>query len=564
VSRVILLILFILWIAWDENLPRQLLGTLSDSDIVRYPLGPQAGAAAFLAGYVLLVLAMGLWSRLLARRVSDVNFHRSLRRFNKTMGLARAMVPAWFAVGLYLLGWHSTVETAVQTMTALPNADGSAGWQRFFDALATCKAPASIAGTLPAFLTWAALWWSEYPANRALREQNLLLQLEQDIPIHSPPRFWSYFASNLRLQLLFVLAPIVSLMILRDLVAFAWALRTGDKPPEWLELAVSVGSFAIVFLLAPVLLTRVLKTEPLPGGTLRRRLEGMCREHGLMYRDILLWHTQSNMGNAAVMGIIPRLRYVLLSDLLLETMTDEQIEAVFAHELGHIVYRHMIWYVVFLTTLLLAIGGPGGQLYDFLLPRLITHPERHEALIATLSQVMMGAGVATFFILFGFVSRRFERQADVFAARVMEGQSRRQQQQGAETPAVAAPKPADISIVGPYGAGVFASALHRVAIVNNIPIAARSWCHGSIEKRMRFLRHLGQRPTETATFDQVMSRLYVAMIIALVASATWVGVTMGREGFDRPAAATPALTNAAFRPNGATSRVSGRTTFPPS
>ena len=72
----------------------------------------------------------------------------------------------------------------------------------------------------------------------------------------------------------------------------------------------------------------------------------------MRYRDILVWRTHSNMGNAAVMGILPHMRYVLLSDLLLETMTDEQIEAVFAHEMGHVVHRHMAWFVLFFVTVM--------------------------------------------------------------------------------------------------------------------------------------------------------------------------------------------------------------------
>lgn len=425
VSRVILLVLFLLWVCWDESYARDLLKSVglasSAADAPVYLIGPLASVAIFLLGYVLLVLIMGIWSRLLARRISDINFHRSLRRFNKMMGVARGMIPVWFGLGLLLLGWHYWIETAVKTMTAVPPVDRNA-YDRLFRALGSLTAPQSIVGTLPAFLAWAGLWWSQYPADRALREQNLLLQLEQDIPIHSPPRFWSYFASNLRLQLLFILAPIVALMLLRDFIAFAWVFRSGAKPPEWVELVVSVGSFALVFLLAPVLLTRVLKTEPLPDSPLRRKLDQMCRAHGLKYRDILLWHTQSNMGNAAVMGVIPGLRYVLLSDLLLETMTDEQIEGVFAHELGHIVYRHMIWYVVFLATLLMAIGGPGQQLFDYVMPHLIADPDRRDAIIRQiLTPIMMAGGITLFFVLFGFVSRKFERQADVFAARVMEG-----------------------------------------------------------------------------------------------------------------------------------------------
>ena len=65
--------------------------------------------------------------------------------------------------------------------------------------------------------------------------------------------------------------------------------------------------------------------------------------------EILLWQTNNNMGNAAVMGVVPQVRYILLSDLLLQTMTDRQIEAVFAHEAGHVVHRHIAWYGVFVV-----------------------------------------------------------------------------------------------------------------------------------------------------------------------------------------------------------------------
>src|SRR5688500_15520392 len=90
-------------------------------------------------------------------------------------------------------------------------------------------------------------------------------------------------------------------------------------------------------------------------------------------------------------------------------------------------------------------------------------------------------------MLFGFISRRFERQADVYAARTM-------QQQRADA-AAAAPLPtadgtvtvaldalarADEALahrrshVGAFGATLFASALQRVAVINNMPTGPRA------------------------------------------------------------------------------------------
>jgi hypothetical protein len=82
---------------------------------------------------------------------------------------------------------------------------------------------------------------------------------------------------------------------------------------------------------------------------------------------------------------------------------------------------------------------------------------------------------------------------------------------------------------GAYGATLFASALERVAVVNNIPIASRSWCHGSIAKRMAYLRHLSNDPGHTHRFDRVMRRLYWGLILALLVTGTWT-VLVARHG----------------------------------
>jgi STE24 endopeptidase len=484
-SRILLLLVFVIWMAWYPSLATPAVGLLP-------------GMLLFLGGYLAMILVLGCWSRWTAGAISGTNFYRSLARFNRFMAAARVFIPLWLAVGIYFFHWHDVVEQSV-------------GWLiNLSPVFALLRLPDTFVGTLPAFLAWAGLWWAQYPSDRALREQNLLLQLEHDIPAHAPPRFWSYFGANLRLQLLFIFAPIFLLIAIHDLATALWFALKHAPMPDTAEFIVSMVSFAAVFLFAPVLFARILKTESLPSSTLRLRLEEMCRRHRLRYRDILLWHTQSNLGNAAVMGILPRWRYVLLSDLLLETMPDEQIEAVFAHELGHIVYRHLIWYVIFIVTMLLALSGPGGKAYDYLLPRMIGDPNLHQKTIEIISCICTATAFAMFFVLFGFVSRRFERQADVFASRTID-----------ESP-ITEPKPP----VSKYGAAVFAAALHRVAVVNNIPVATRSWCHGSIEKRMRYVRQLAEQPERTARFDKVMLRLYAIIIAALIASAIGAAMTI--------------------------------------
>jgi STE24 endopeptidase len=488
----------------------------------------------FIGVYVLLVVLMGTWSRMLARRVATSNFHRSLRRFNQTMFVARLIVPIWFAVGVWVLGWGPLIAGEIGQDLARSVAG-------------------VIIGTFPAFAAWVGLWWSQYPADRALREQSLLLDWENELPLHRPPPFRSYFSANLRLQVLFTVVPVLMIVGVRDLMMRAphWlgaAPGPDGRVEPVVELSSSIFAAAVVFLFAPEILRRVLSTTPLPDGPLRQRLEVLCRRAGIKYRQILLWKTENNVGNAAVMGILPFMRYVLLSDLLLERMTDEQIEAVFAHELGHIVHRHMAWYGIFFVALLLLIL-PLQKAVDLLLPGL-----GGNASSAWLLLIVFGAA-GFFLLLFGALSRRCERQADVYAARTMETIKTAAATQLAD-PLLNASQLAMVGVpqqpifayqsptyVGPQGAKLFASALRRVAAINNIPITERPaaidrssarvqfnalvdavvdmanhWFHGSITGRMEYLEQLSSDPTLTHRFDRTMSAVYVALLLLLFTS----------------------------------------------
>ena len=493
--------------------------------IVHVHLG--AATAVFALGYIALVAVTGLWGRWLARRVAASNFQRNLKWFNRVMEAARILIGVWFAAGLFLLNWRQAVAFFLPQNLEL-------------------TVIGFIVGTFPPLAAWAGLWWSEYPADRALREQNQHAQLEDDLPVHPPQPFANYLASHFRHQILFIFIPLLLIVVGHDLgMVFASLLRLDDKATSIIDAASWIVSTLGVFLFSSEVLRRVLRTESLAATPLRRRLDALSRRTGIAYRDVLLWKTDYSLGNAAVMGLLPQLRYILLSDLLLERMPDEEIEAVFAHEMGHIVHRHMIWYVLFVVLLGLINIGSGQWIAGLMGPQA--------AAVAVAAFLIL-----KFLLLFGFVSRTFERQADVFAARTIQMRQDRStmndasdlavsaspddaasdqptaaDQTGdasttavaaiAEAPAVrmqAAEASSKGSYVGPYGATLFGSALRRIAVVNNIPLATRSWCHGSIATRMRYLQGLSQDPSRTSRFDRFMRWMYAGIVGALVVSGT--------------------------------------------
>ena len=449
----------------------------------------------FFFGYVLLVLWVAVWARVTSWQVVGDDLQRNLRRLNRVTRLARWAVPVWLAFGLF----------------------GGAGWAQLVLALTGTRLqlPGILLGTLPAILAWVGLWWAEYPVDRALREQSILNELTADLPLHMLPGLGRFLRVTFRQQLLPVVLPVLLIVLLRDVIVLIGGKHISGAQEDIVILPAALA----VYLASPEILRRIFDARPMEQTPLRRRLEEICRGSGLRYRDILLWRTDFSIANAAVIGILPRWRYVLLSDRLLETMSDEQIEAVFAHELGHIVHRHMLWFVVFFAILTLGAIVAGNFLDRWLATHLpAKYQTEHYANLINL--IGGGAAFMTMLVLFGMLSRRFERQADVFAARMMEcnwGPETQEEKRGRGFGHRR-------FSVGQRGSAIFCSALHRVAVVNNIPLRAKDWFHPSIAKRMNYLEQLSEDPTRTGEFDRVMGRLYVGLIVALVVCGVLVAV----------------------------------------
>jgi STE24 endopeptidase len=478
-------------------------------------LSPVVGSAIFVGFYAVMVAVLGVWSRHVARAAHFNDVQNRLRIFNLVIYGSRIAIPVWLGAGIFWLGWKDAINGMLghTALGRLP-LDG----------------PGLLLGCLPSFLTWIGIWWAQFPADRTLREQNILIQLNENLPVQTPPSFRTFFLVNLRLQLLFTLAPAIVLVLVHDsLLLMCHAIPALAGREDMVDALVTVPAVGSLIIFGPEILRRVLRTEPMPDCPLKRKLVEIAQRHRVRFHDVLLWKTDNQMGNAAVMGFVPRFRYVLISDLLLETMHDEQIEAIFAHEIGHVMHRHLLWLMAAIMALMLALAGPGQLLVD----AMSSMHARFSWLTESIQMAILLCGAMGLFALaFGFVSRKFERQADVFAARTIQEISRTEPvpmeafasvgvmiDAPALRTAVLDEEPADF--VGRHGAAVFCSALERVAAVNNIPIAARSWCHGSIAKRMHFLEFLSRDARRTAQFDRFMRRLYLGLIVCLLAFGAW-------------------------------------------
>lgn len=158
----------------------------------------------------------------------------------------------------------------------------------------------------------------------------------------------------------------LSLILIAHL-ALTGLLDLGWYFPIWRVTALShplflvgflTGLVILLILAAPRFIQLLWPVTPLPPGELRQRLEAIGARAGVRWREILVWRT-GPLGavNACVAGVLPRIRRIFLTEGLLGQLPDEQIEAVFAHELSHAKRRHLWIYVGVVWVALTGLSG---------------------------------------------------------------------------------------------------------------------------------------------------------------------------------------------------------------
>lgn len=166
------------------------------------------------------------------------------------------------------------------------------------------------------------------------------------------------------------------------------------------------------------------KFTPLKDNSVRERIQALLERTGFRSRGIFVMDgsRRSAHGNAYFTGFGKSKRIVFF-DTLLEHLGEKEIEAVLAHELGHFKRRHVIkrMFLTFGMSLFgLALLGWLITQPWFYAGLGMTQPSTHAALML----FMLVVPVFTFFLqpLFAWSSRRYEYEADSFAAEQTDAQ----------------------------------------------------------------------------------------------------------------------------------------------
>jgi len=210
---------------------------------------------------------------------------------------------------------------------------------------------------------------------------------------------------------------LIGLLLATIVVELIYFLLRQDPQHWWLiAWAVFLALFVLLAQLAPVVLFPIFyKFEPLDNEELKRRLIVLSERAGTRVRGVYRWHLseKSKKANAALTGL-GATRRIILADTLLENYSNDEIEAVLAHELGHHVHRHILKSILVQAGITLF----GFWLANYVLRYAVERRGMFETLsdFANLPLLILVATVLSFLLMpaLNAYSRFNERQADEY------------------------------------------------------------------------------------------------------------------------------------------------------
>jgi STE24 endopeptidase len=200
-------------------------------------------------------------------------------------------------------------------------------------------------------------------------------------------------------------------------VGLLWIIwNTG---PYWWLIAAAAFFVVSVILgrLAPVLIIPLFyKVESLDNPELVDRMKRLAEGTGLTIEGVyrLGLSADTSKANAMLAGI-GRTRRVLMGDTLLDKFSPDEIEVIFAHEIGHHVHRHIQKMIA--TGVVISLVG--FWLLDRVLVSWADIPSAAAAPTSSLPLVMFTLTVFMLVLapLQNAISRHYERQCDMYALR---------------------------------------------------------------------------------------------------------------------------------------------------
>ena len=200
------------------------------------------------------------------------------------------------------------------------------------------------------------------------------------------------------------------------LLVFYYILR--NYPHGWWYITGIFLFFFSVLLarVAPVIIFPLFyKFKPVENQSLNNKIISLCKKTGVTVGGIFTFDMSKDTkkANAAFTGM-GKSKRIILGDTLLQNFTEDEIESIFAHELGHYKMKHILK-LMFASTV---FSFAGLYLISFIYSNtlILLHVDKLYTLSA-LPLLLLYLSAFYFLVspLSNFISRKFEWQADKYA-----------------------------------------------------------------------------------------------------------------------------------------------------
>jgi STE24 endopeptidase len=331
----------------------------------------------------------------------------------------------------------------------------------------------------PFVLGLLASWSSFYRVERAFH-------LTSDWGALEPfPSGYAFVSQQARQYLALLLEPFLVF------TAVQGGLQASAAGWPWIWLILyGLACLLFIVLLLPWLWIKAWPTATLPSGSRRDLLISASQKVGVTCTNYLLLFTNGTQALAMLVGYLPWPRFLIFSDVLLENLPDEELEAILAHELGHVRCHHLVTQLLYVSL---------SVLFWTWLGMLVI---RYAGALTFWDQLgfqflLMFALGFYLRVTLGALSRRLEREADLMGCLAWH--------QNAAS----------------YGLSIFAGALHRVAQLNGQSPDQPSWLHGSVGERTRALQELLLDPFALTRFRRRMMLIKTGLVAGVLTLGIW-------------------------------------------
>jgi Zn-dependent protease with chaperone function len=332
----------------------------------------------------------------------------------------------------------------------------------------------------------AIIWYCSHPYHQRIHQTQIARS--------------AFVWGNVRFYLAFLTPWLLFSFILDGLQwipkTFRWAFLASESG-QFLLFGVILCAFMFY---APWLMVRLWRCQPIPPTPAKSALEDFCQNHRFRLGGFLFWPIFSEDAiTAGIVGILPRLRYILMTPGILRLLNTDELQAVTAHEMGHVRRFHIPFYLLFFLGFTFLTASLDKPILLLLLKQKILldwwlSPDSDQQTLFSIaySFPIVLLLVLYFRYIFGYFMRNSERQADIYA----------------------------LDLIGhPF---TLVSSLEKIAIAGGHIHDLPSWHHFSIRQRIEFLMDSWRHPELTHRHHRKLYAM-AALFLLLVTGLTTAG-----------------------------------------